>query len=63
MRTAKQKERFQFVFQAIVSSSFFFRHREGDRERQGLIVQLREQNQRLTAELESASRREEELSR
>ena len=32
-----------------------------DRERQSLVTQLSEQNGRLTAELQAASRREEEL--
>ena len=32
-----------------------------DRERQSLVTQLSEQNSRLTAELQAASRREEEL--
>ena len=39
------------------------RAREKDRERAHLVGQLGEQNQRLTGELESASRREEELTR
>ena len=39
------------------------RAREKDRERAHLVGQLGEQNQRLTGELEAASRREEELTR
>ena len=39
------------------------RAREKDRERAHLLGQLGEQNQRLTGELEAATRREEELTR
>ena len=39
------------------------RAREKDRERAHLVGQLGEQNQRLTGEMEAASRREEELTR
>lgn len=37
------------------------RHRDTERERTGLVSTLTEQNQRLTVELEAASKREEEL--
>ena len=39
------------------------RNRDRDRERQGLISQLSEQNQRLTNRLENASKREGDLTR
>ena len=49
--------------QSISLSEAESRAREKDRERAHLVGQLGEQNQRLTGELEAASRREEELTR